>query len=91
MTSPDSDDLIVHRDLAPWNMVLTTNRWVFIDWDGGPRITAVGSGLRGPGFIPLTPATSSTHAALRLAALQTAIDWMIVEGVISPICSCLGS
>jgi hypothetical protein len=35
---PDRADLICHHDLAPWNLVLGADRWVFIDWDGaGPR------------------------------------------------------
>jgi len=34
---PDREDLICHHDLAPWNLVRSDDRWVFIDWDGaGP-------------------------------------------------------
>jgi hypothetical protein len=31
---PDRCDLICHHDLAPWNLVIDGDRWVFIDWDG---------------------------------------------------------
>jgi Ser/Thr protein kinase RdoA (MazF antagonist) len=35
--APDREDLICHHDLAPWNLVCSGDRWVFIDWDAaGP-------------------------------------------------------
>jgi hypothetical protein len=30
---PHGDEIIAHHDLAPWNLVLGDDRWVFIDWD----------------------------------------------------------
>jgi Ser/Thr protein kinase RdoA (MazF antagonist) len=34
---PDQEHLVVHHDLAPWNLIRDGDRWVFIDWDGaGP-------------------------------------------------------
>src|SRR5665647_2298616 len=30
----DGDDLIVHNDIAPWNIVVAPDRLVLIDWDG---------------------------------------------------------
>lgn len=67
---PDAEDLLVHHDLAPWNLVCGEDRWVFIDWD------AAGPGSRGwdlayaaHGFLPLAPETPPVAAAARLAAL----------------------
>ena len=68
--SPGREDLIIHHDLGPWNMVLGTTRWVFIDWDGaGPGSRLWDLAYAAHGFIPLTGQTSVTDAALRLGAL----------------------
>lgn len=67
---PDREDLIVHHDLSPWNMVLGKGRWVFIDWDGaGPGSRLWDLAYAAHGFSPLTPDTPNAEAALRLAAL----------------------
>lgn len=50
----DSNDLIVHHDLAPWNLVVG-ERMVFIDWDGvapGSRLWDLAYAAHG--FIPLS-------------------------------------
>ncbi len=67
--SPDIEDLVVHHDLSPWNLVLGDNRWVFIDWDNaGPGSRLWDLAYAAHGFIPLAPDTPSTAAARRLAA-----------------------
>ncbi len=67
---PDAEDLVIHHDLAPWNLVLGGDRWVFIDWDNaGPGSRLWDLAYAAHGFIPLTPQTDDTSAIHRLAAL----------------------
>jgi hypothetical protein len=67
---PDSQDLIVHHDAAPWNLVLGTNRWVLIDWDGaGPGSRGWDLAYACHGFVPLSVSTPIGTAAGLVADL----------------------
>jgi phosphotransferase family enzyme len=67
---PDARELIVHHDLAPWNLVMGRARWVFIDWDNaGPGSRSWDLAYAARGFAPLAPRTPVAVAAARLAAL----------------------
>jgi Ser/Thr protein kinase RdoA (MazF antagonist) len=51
---PDRADLICHHDLAPWNLVVSSDRWAFIDWDGagpGSRLWDLAYAIKA--FVPL--------------------------------------
>ncbi|GAA1807720.1 phosphotransferase [Luedemannella flava] len=66
---PDGDDIICHNDLAPWNLVCSEGRWVFIDWDGaGPGTRLWDLAYAAHGFVPLSPGGSPSVDAPRLRA-----------------------
>lgn len=67
---PEAQDLVIHHDLAPWNLVLGGHRWVFIDWDNaGPGSRLWDLAYAAHGFIPLAPGTDVSEATRLLAAL----------------------
>ncbi|MFI6480354.1 phosphotransferase enzyme family protein [Nonomuraea sp. NPDC050663] len=51
---PEGDDLIVHHDLAPWNLVAQGDGWTIIDWDcAGPGSRLWDLAYAVHGFVPL--------------------------------------
>jgi hypothetical protein len=67
---PDRRDLICHHDLAPWNLVCSDDRWVFIDWDGaGPGSRLWDLSWSAAGFVPIAPGGDPVADAARIAAL----------------------
>ncbi|WP_431943338.1 phosphotransferase [Micromonospora marina] len=70
----DRDEMIVHHDLAPWNLVIG-DRWVVIDWDNaGPGSRLWDLAYAAHGFIPLSahPDWQHTDAGRRLRTLADA-------------------
>jgi Ser/Thr protein kinase RdoA (MazF antagonist) len=70
----DRDEMIIHHDLAPWNLVIG-ERWVFIDWDNagpGSRLWDVAYAIHG--FVPMSahPDWQRPDAASRLRAFVDA-------------------
>ncbi len=67
---PDRQDLVVHHDLAPWNLVCGPGRWVFIDWDNaglGSRLWDLSYAAHG--FIPLRHGIDPKEAGRLLSVL----------------------
>lgn len=66
----DGQDLVVHNDVAPWNIVVAADRLVLIDWDGcAPGTRTWDLAYLAHGLVPLEPGTPLDEACTRLAAL----------------------
>lgn len=66
----DGSDLVVHNDIAPWNLVVTDDRLVLIDWDGcSPGTREWDLAYAAHAVVPLAPDTPWHVAAGRLRAL----------------------
>ncbi|WP_220458001.1 MULTISPECIES: phosphotransferase [unclassified Actinotalea] len=66
----DGADLVIHHDLAPWNLVVAPDRLVVIDWDAAaPGTRTWDLAYLAHGLVPLDPGTPVDVAAAGLAAL----------------------
>ena len=66
----DEHDLICHNDLAPWNLVCGSDRWVFIDWDAAAPATRLWDlAWACISFPPFKPEADLSSAATAMQAL----------------------
>lgn len=67
---PDDHDLICHNDLAPWNLVCGSDRWVFIDWDAAAPSTRLWDlAWASISFPPIEPGSDLPVTATAMHAL----------------------
>jgi len=71
----EQPDLLCHNDLAAWNLIISGDRLVFIDWDGaGPSTRLWDLAYAAMSFGRLSPTDEPAVAASRLAAFLDGYD-----------------
>ncbi len=66
----DGEDLVVHNDVAPWNLVVADDRLVVIDWDAcSPGTRTWDLAYLAHGLVPLQPSTPWDDLVARLRGL----------------------
>ena len=71
----DRPDLLCHNDLASWNLIISGERLVFIDWDGaGPSTRLWDLAYAAISFGHLFPAEEADVAVGRLSAFVAGYD-----------------
>ncbi|GAB3908216.1 hypothetical protein GCM10029964_107630 [Kibdelosporangium lantanae] len=71
---PNGEDLVIHHDLAPWNLVVGPEL-VLIDWDvAGPGTRLWDLAYAAHGFVPLSPTAEDPAERLRVLVDAYGLD-----------------